>query len=1009
MVSEEIKLENQLIDQLCHGASQWTYREDLKTEADLWDNLRTILNRNNKAILDGVPLTDAEFKQVQNTLSFNSFYAAATSIRGENGIMKVEVRREDASLGTVRLHVLNNNDIAGGMSVYEVVNQVRHEDDHKDRRLDVTLLINGLPLIHIELKSRSVGYMKAFNQIEKYIKEGRFQGIYSTVQMFVVSNGVNTRYIAPHHKGMNTKFLSRWVDADNQAVEELIPFADSVLSIPEAHLMVADYTVLDKESKALILMRPYQIHAINAVKKASRNQQSGYVWHTTGSGKTLTSYKVAKNLLKIPRLDKTVFVVDRVDLDQQTTSSFLNYSENDVVEIDETDNVRDLINKLESKDRQVIITTIQKFNTVIRRADEFSDQRLEYLRNLNLAFIVDECHRAVSPEKHQLINQFFRNALWYGFTGTPRFAENAYEAQGDLARTTEELYGPRLHEYTVKEAIFDKSVLGFQMEYRTTISDNELRMQLAKLYGDDVYQWSADELEENIPTDFFGDQHRLSVIDGIINDSGNKFALHNGPGKTFGALLTTASIPDAKRYYSLFKQVKNDQAPVLINERVKTMVNDFPKVGITYSLSENEDRSLEDQEFMADILKDYNEMFGTQFTLGTIKAYNRDLNNRLARKKEKYKARSEQLDIVIVVDRLLTGFDAPSLGILFIDRDPMKPHMLIQSFSRTNRLFNTEKQFGQIVSYRLPSLFQKAVAEALLLYSNGGETELLAPTWEESKANFVAAVQNLREIALTPEATNDFTSEEQKIQFAKAYQELDRTFAAVRVYGEFDLEQIKRDYGISQEEMKDYEGHYKNIIEELKEDVDDEETLAFDIEYRLQTMQTDQIDYDYIVNMLQQMVPEDGVDQEDKAEVDDEEIRKLIAKYHDSHPERAAILEMLFEELRNTNDIEHYRNMDVRSVIEQRINAIVEEKLHGYAYRQGLNHEDLEYYVNSYNPMRDEKDQPGRANLMSTADVDKYRERNQSDINKLKYKRLIKDDLKNFITEEILPYQEDDY
>lgn len=380
--------------------------------------------------MNQVPLTEQEFRQIQNQLNFPNFYEAARWLVGENGVAKVQVQREDASLGTIRLRVLNRADIAGGMSSYEVINQFESDKksfEDQNRRFDVTLLINGLPMIHIELKNRNHPFMDAFRQIKKYLKEGKFTGIYSTLQMFVVSNGTDTRYIASAiDTKLNEQFLTKWVDKENRPVTDYLEFAEEVLSIPQAHKMVTQYTVMDKEKKALILLRPYQIHAIEAVKEASKRQESGYVWHTTGSGKTLTSYKVARNLLQIPAINKTIFIVDRVDLDQQTSTAFSSYAENDVIDIDETDNVNDLIKKLLSDDRTVIVTTIQKLNHVMKRLKGKEEtKRYKQLTQLKIAFIVDECHRAVSPQKKQEIEEFFVRSLWYGFTGTPIFGENA--------------------------------------------------------------------------------------------------------------------------------------------------------------------------------------------------------------------------------------------------------------------------------------------------------------------------------------------------------------------------------------------------------------------------------------------------------------------------------------------------------------------------------------------------------------------------------------------------------
>ena len=399
MAELEAVIEQKLIEQLIYGDSQWIYRNDLKTEEDLWNNFKYILEQNNKERLNGEHLSDSEFEQVKNQLQFSSFYKAGEWLVGENGKVMVHVQRD-----TERLHlvVMNHEHIAGGSSVYEVINQYRalaDEDSRQNRRFDVTLMINGLPLIHIELKNKQHSYMDGFWQIKKYIGEGKFTGIFSAVQMFVISNGVDTRYFsAASDADLNPKFISGWLDRENNPVSDYLDFAKSVLRIPEAHEMIARYTVLDEDAKRLILLRPYQIHAIEAIRDASKTGQSGYVWHTTGSGKTLTSYKATRNLLMdIPTIDKTIFLIDRKDLDTQTTMAFQAYANNDIIDVDETDNVFDLKRKLKSDDRQVIVTTIQKLQR--HNTKKLGEGTSEYnkIKNLKIAFVVDECHRAVTP------------------------------------------------------------------------------------------------------------------------------------------------------------------------------------------------------------------------------------------------------------------------------------------------------------------------------------------------------------------------------------------------------------------------------------------------------------------------------------------------------------------------------------------------------------------------------------------------------------------------------------
>ena len=699
----ESMIEEKLIEQLIYGDSQWTYREDLKTEEDLWANFRYILDQNNKDRLDGEGLSDSEFEQVKNQLQFSSFYKAGEWLVGENGKVMVHVQRDMEKLHLV---VMNHEHIAGGSSVYEVINQYKalksdDEDstDVRDRRFDVTLMINGLPMIHIELKNKQHSYMDGFWQIKKYIGEGKFTGIFSAVQMFVVSNGVDTRYFAAAgDTELNPKFMSGWVDRKNNPVSDYLSFAKSVLRIPQAHEMIARYTVLDEDARRLILLRPYQIHAIESIREASKTGESGFVWHTTGSGKTLTSYKATRNLLMdIPSIDKTIFLIDRKDLDTQTTMAFQAYANNDLVDVDETDNVNDLKKKLKSADRQVIVTTIQKMQILISKRLQEGTPDFDKIKNLRIAFVVDECHRAVTPKTKRELERFFGRSLWYGFTGTPRFAENPYPQMGDLPRTTEELYGKCLHSYTIQNAIHDKAVLGFQVEHNGP----------------------KNMTDETDSSQYDNEAHMLKVLDVILNKSYYKLGFQNGKGMTYECMLTTKSIQVAQKYYELLTRVKNGETSLVIDEKIRQVLPDFPKFAITYSVTENEEGSHVNQEKMQKSLDDYNGMFGTKYEMSQIQSYNANLNKRLARKDARFKSRREQLDLVIVVDRLLTGFDAPCMSTIFIDRQPMGPHDLIQAFSRTNRIYDTNKTYGQIVTFQAPMLFKDATEKVVSLVSQG--------------------------------------------------------------------------------------------------------------------------------------------------------------------------------------------------------------------------------------------------------------------------------------------------
>lgn len=931
----ESMIEQKLIEQLVYGDSQWTYRPDLKTEEDLWANFRYILEQNNKERLDGEPLTDTEFEQVKNQLQFSSFYKAGEWLVGENGKVQVHVQRD-----TKRLHlvVMNHEHIAGGSSVYEVINQysaLKTEEDGRNRRFDVTLMINGLPMIHIELKNKQHSYMDGFWQIKKYIGEGKFTGIFSAVQMFVISNGVNTKYFsAASDTELNEKFISGWLDQDNNPVSDYIEFAKSVLRIPEAHEMIARYTVLDEDAKRLILLRPYQIHAIEAIREASKTGKSGYVWHTTGSGKTLTSYKATRNLLMdIPSLDKTIFLIDRKDLDTQTTMAFQAYANNDLIDVNETDNVNDLKKKLKSEDRQVIVTTIQKLQRLITKRLQEGTPEYNKIKNLRIAFVVDECHRAVTPGTKRELERFFGKSLWYGFTGTPRFSENPYPKMGDLPRTTDELYGERLHRYTIQNAIHDNAVLGFQVEHNgpKTMSDETD----SKLYDNEA--------------------HMLKVLDVILNKSYHKLGFQNGKGKTYEALLTTSSIPLAQKYYELLTKVKEGNTPLRIDEKIRQVLPDFPKFAITYSVTENEEGSQVNQQKMQKSLDDYNNMFGTKFDLAQIQSYNGNLNKRLARKDPKFKRRHEQLDLVIVVDRLLTGFDAPCMSTMFIDRQPMGPHDLIQAFSRTNRIFDKNKTYGQIVTFQAPKLFKESVDNAVKLYSAGGTNDSILAEWDEVEKAFRTALKALRIAAGAPTAIPGMSLAEKKV-FAKIFQTFDRLFAQLKSFSNYS-DKLLEEYDITEEEYEDYVAHYKNVIEEIKREKeegndggeDEEETSDLDSEYELMAYSNTKIDYEYIINLIQNIVSP-GEDEEDispeERQKQIDEVKQYIAELRNGNPKMADIMSNLVSEIEV--DADRYKGHSILNIVETTKQKYIENRISDFCEKWYAEPDDVMYAAMHY-------------------------------------------------------------
>lgn len=898
-----------------------------------------------------------------------STYKAALWLAGEHGIAQIPLVREDASLGTVSLMALNNREVAGGHSSYEVINQFSPSDADRDRRFDVSLLVNGIPLVHIELKNQDHPYMDAFRQIQKYCREGQFCGLFSFVQMFVVSNGTDTKYIASNINGeMGEKFLTSWVDEENKRVNGYLDFAKAALNVPMAHLMVGKYSVIDEANRRQILLRPYQIHAITKVREASRKNNSGYVWHTTGSGKTLTSYTVTKNLLDIPSIDKTIFLIDRKDLDKQTSDDFRSYAYNDDIDIDKTENTRDLEKKLLSNTRVAIVTTIQKLQNIIRKyssdsLDATALKKKNNLRNKRIAFVVDECHRTVSPQTKKELDDFFgepgRPSLWFGFTGTPIFAENKREALGNLARTTEELYGPILHKYTIKEAIHDGAVLGFQIQsmgkgkeslQEIALQNNlETQDKLADMSETDLEKLVLRRCEASNQDLYNNPTHREKVVDYILNRSSGKFNINAGAGNTFEAMLTCSSIKEAQAYYKLFKEFKNRGK---IKEGILSKLPDFPKVAITYTVGENEDGAQVNQKEMAEALKDYKEMFPkAPADISDLNAYNADLNKRLARKESRYRRREEQLDLVIVVDRLLTGFDAPCLSTIFLDRPPMKPQHLIQAFSRTNRIFNATKRYGQVVTLQYPLEYSKKIDEALLLYSNGGASEVSAPAWKTIKHDLKQAAQELKALTISSEDIDESSPESiEKIKlFVRAFQKVDRLLSSAQVYDEFEDEEERNSLGITVQKLQSMAGLYQNAREKIKkEGGDDPNPLMLDLDYELEAVKSFEVNYNYLMNLIQTFVPNEKTTE--KTEIDpkaDARVKKFIELYKRSNTAIGEIIEKFWDDLKQEPN--NFAGKDVLVIMYSRVREIQDVALQMFSEEWAVPIEELNAVRDSWN------------------------------------------------------------
>ena len=768
MSHSEQMIENQFIQILSEKENQWTYRPDLKSEEALWQNFRSHLNRINLAVLGEQPLTDKEFKQVKVEFSrlTGTPFLASQWLRGENGVAQILLEREDGK--KVTLEAFRNKDISGGTSSYEVVHQVVPDSSRVDRG-DVSLLINGLPIIHIELKKESAkdGFMQAYYQIQRYAEDGFFKGIYATTQIMVISNKVDTRYFARPSEdtaeayARMKKFLFNWRTEDNQTVSDLFDFTRTVLRIPDAHELISQYTILvddQKNQKFLMVLRPYQIHAIRKIRQKVAQHEGGFIWHATGSGKTITSFVATKLLAQNAiGVDRTVMVVDRKDLDAQTQDEFTKFASeyhtgqttgNSVANtlIVGIKNQKQLAqNLLSSKNNNtILVTTIQKLSAAMRSAQQESEEKgsnqFEKLRKEHIVFIVDEAHRAVSDEEMKRIKKILPNSTWFGLTGTPIFEENKKQENGTFARTTSQQYGPLLHSYTTKNAMDDGAVLGFQVEYHSLISEEDQEVIVTQLnkgkLPDDVLQQ-----EKLLPTELYEtDEHIRTMLQKIFNRRSvvKKFKVKNG-FPTMSAILTTHSIAQAKHIYRILKEMK-DNGTLLngrqFDERHQLIDKDFPRVAITFSTNPDQLEKNEQDDELVEIMKEYAKQFDAS-PYQDEKLYNQNINKRLARKEKQYQSDGQWLDFVIVVDRLLTGFDSPTIQTLYIDRE-MNYQKLLQAFSRTNRIY-TDKNSGLIVSFRKPFTMKENVQNTFRLFSNEKQNfdQLIPREYEEVKREFI--------------------------------------------------------------------------------------------------------------------------------------------------------------------------------------------------------------------------------------------------------------------------------
>lgn len=817
-VQSEAQLENELITQL-NGLGYANVT--IKDEVALLSNLKAQIERANAL----PPLSNAEWKQVISHLNSGTIFERAQKLRD-----KFPVKFDDGS--SKHIYFLSEQP---QNNIYQVSNQITV--DHKatngrTSRFDVTLLVNGLPLVQIELKRRGMEIGEAFHQTQRYSREAYAsgQGLFQFIQLFVISNGVNTRYYSNGTK--NIEFTFPWAGIDNKPINEVVDFTQVFLTPSHITQMMTQYMVLLETANppALMVLRPYQIYAVQKIVSHVQNsQRNGYIWHTTGSGKTLTSFKASQIIMQMPDVEKVLFVVDRNDLDTQTSREFNAFKKDSV---DSTTNTKTLVDQLDQRHDKLIVTTIQKLNKAIS-TDRYV-KHIQYLQDKKVVFIFDECHRSQFGETHRNIKKFFKNAQMFGFTGTPIFEENSQSKAG-LKLTTDHLFDDCLHKYVIVDAIRDRNVLQFQIDYRGKFTAKGMQT------NEDVEAINTQELYDN--------PQRLNMIANYIVDH------HNIKTKQrkFTAMFCVSSVDMLTQYYDIFEKIQAERQAENTAYIPLTIATIF-SYGANEAVNSDGQNGLIDEE-STDIptqvnvssrdkldryIAQYNTQFKTNFNSGDqFYAYYRDIAQ---------KVKDQKIDILLVVNMFLTGFDSKYLNTLYVDKN-LKYHGLIQAFSRTNRVLNADKPFGNILCFRN---LKQATDEALALFSNKEAKQIvLIPAFEEIKKDYDIAVQKLLTLSSDYQAVDDLLTEDDQLAFIKAFREVMRYNAQLETFIEYDQDQTQLD----KQAFANFASKYVDLCREVKTSTQkDKVSVLSEVDFQLELLHSDRVNVGYILNLLQMVV-----------------------------------------------------------------------------------------------------------------------------------------------------------
>ena len=806
-MSKEYESEAMLEEKLIKHLELLGYtRINLKNLDDVKENFRKQVNKHNIDELKGKELSDREFDRLYTMITGKGVYASSKILREKQCLERDNGEKIYIELFNTRQWCKN---------IYQVSNQITSITGERETRYDVTLFINGLPLIQIELKARGKTLKEAVNQIERY-RRTSYKELYKFIQIYVVSNGVNTKYFANTDGEINFGYTFFWTDEENNRISNLSEFSMYFLEKCFVSKMIARYMVINETDKQLMVMRPYQVYAVEAlVKQALETNNNGYIWHTTGSGKTLTSFKSSQILANEPDIKQVFFLVDRKDLDTQTFDEFNKFEPGSV---DFTNSTYKLVKNIQDSTKPLIITTIQKMANAIN-SPRYSELMEKY-RDEKVVFIIDECHRSQFGDMHKAIKMHFNRAQYFGFTGTPRFPEN----KSQDGRTTADIFEKCLHKYLLKDAINDGNVLGFSVDYYKTIDANLDNIDYVEVEGINTEEaYMADERINNI-TEGILTMHPLKTND-----------------MTYTAIFATASIPQLVKYYDCFKTKKTDL-----------------KIAAIFTYGPNEDYEGKDElscQSLERIINDYNKMFDTNYSVNTFDGYFKDVSKRV---------KNAEIDILIVVNMFLTGFDSKKLNTLYVDK-ALKYHDLIQAFSRTNRVEKATKTQGNIVSFRTT---KKAVDNAIRIFSDTSDPdEVLLKPYEYYKEKFIEIAKKLKETAPTVEFVDAIQSEEEKKKFIVIFRELTKILIKLRIFREFKF--TEEEVYISHQEYLDYKSKYLDLA--TGKESQNKVSILNDIDFELELMYTDKINVDYILNLMR------SIDLTDKEQTD-KDIKDILNK-----------------------------------------------------------------------------------------------------------------------------------